>query len=361
MKNLLLLVTSVVFITSCGGGGGGGGAPSPAQSATPTPTPTPVTYSYTKVGAVVTDYLWDSFAQGIAATSQTGSISGVYSTAWLSAIGYCGFDNYPMETSVIEPNESSLKGTFSCLTQASPTGTNLPIDLTLTYDNWNRTELPLYEYGSNSPSYALVKTVYQDSTANAFTPYYDYLTTQGIEYVTGAEIIVEAYNGVTYLLPTIWGDYTESGDMPSSGQATANFGLISYYHEEDRTSGSAYNAEVAVTGSGSITFNHTNNTLEGSFTIDNWMDLASFLNGTGPQNRYTTIPDKTIPISNGQIVGSNFTAKLSLTDSDVDLCGDLAGGFFGPNGKEIGATMIFADCGSNSQDYYVGGGFLLGE
>ena len=111
MKFLPLVISTFVLI-SCGGGGGGSGAPSPAQSATPTPTPTPVTYSYTKVGAVVTDYLWDSFAQGIAATSQTGSISGVYSTAWLSAIGYCGFDNYPMETSVIEPNGKEIGATM---------------------------------------------------------------------------------------------------------------------------------------------------------------------------------------------------------------------------------------------------------
>ena len=351
MKHFYLL--ALIFLFGCGGGGGGGSAPAPAQ----TVVPAPVTYSYTKVGAIVTNYEWDAFAFGIAATSQTGYVSGVYSTAWLSGVGYCGQDNYTMTVSVIEPNESSLEGSFSCQT----TNSDLPIEVSLTYNEWNRTELPLYESGSSSPSYALVETVYADATANTFTPYYDYLTSQGIEYVTGAEIIVEANNGVVYLLPAIYGDYTESGDMPSSGQVKTDFGVISYYHEEDRTPGNSYNAEVAVTGSGSITFNHTNNTLEGSFTIDDWMDLASFLNGTGPQNAYTTIPDMTIPISNGQIVGSNFTAQLSLINSDVEICGDLKGGFFGPNGKEIGATIMFADCGSNANDYYVGGGFLIGE
>jgi len=41
MKKLLLLVTSVFFITSCGGGGGGGSSPAPA------PTPTSATANLT--------------------------------------------------------------------------------------------------------------------------------------------------------------------------------------------------------------------------------------------------------------------------------------------------------------------------
>ena len=75
MKNLLLLVTSIVFITSCGGGGGGGG--SSAAAPTPSAPSIGITFSSTATQANTGDEVtltWS--ASNATSCSGTGSWSG---------------------------------------------------------------------------------------------------------------------------------------------------------------------------------------------------------------------------------------------------------------------------------------------
>ena len=94
MKNLLLLVTSIVFITSCGGGGGGGGgsSPAPAPSVVPAPAPQPaptvsvsLSASQVEVGEEVTITYSSSNANSCEAKGSFSSIDSVSGTQTFSS------------------------------------------------------------------------------------------------------------------------------------------------------------------------------------------------------------------------------------------------------------------------------------
>ena len=135
---------------------------------------------------------------------------------------------------------------------------------------------------------------------------------KGIDYATGNQLIVTTADE-DYILPVVVGDLTETADMPTSA-SSAEVDTISYYYYEDYDAGPG-NVYIAVTGEGGIDFNHSDNTLTGSITFDSWMDLEEFLDGNGANAQYTTLPDLTFRITNGQIVGSKFTADLVYENS----------------------------------------------
>lgn len=359
IKKITLVLLPLIFIASCGGGGGGGGAAAAAPA-----TPTTPTYTYTKINEDLTNHSWDALGTGLVVEDlATGNYTWNGGTIYLedftdtSKIGFFGYDNYSLDVTATEKSASEFNLSYSGTT----TSTAHPsVSLNLNFNSWNTSDIDLYEYGKTTPSFKTGVSNFTDLDVVFFSPQIDYLSSLGLEYVNAAQLI--AVTSVEdYLLPTIYGDFTESGDMPS-GTDSINFSAISYYFEQDYDT--PYEVSLAVTGGGTLSINHSNNTLSGSMTFNNWMVLDQFLIGNGPNAQYTSIPNRTLTITNGQIVGSKFTADLILNDtanSDVYIVGWLSGGFFGPNANEIGASFVFNDAGDNSADYYYGGGFLLGE
>ena len=359
IKKVTLFLIPLISIASCGGGGGGGSAAAPAPT-----TPTAPTYTYTKINDDLTNYSWDALGTGFVVEDlATGNYSWNGGTIYLeeftdtSKIGFFGYDNYSLDVTATEKSASEFNLSYSGTTTSSA---HPSVSLNLNFNSWNTTEIELYEYGRTTPSFSTGSASFADAEATFFTPQIEYLSSLGIDYVNAVQLSVSPVLE-DYLLPTIYGDFTESGDMPS-GSDSINFSSISYYFEQDYDSQNK--AGLAVTGAGNLSIDHSNNTLNGSITFDNWMVLDQFLIGNGPNAQYTSIPNKTLTITNGQIVGSKFTADIILddtTNSDVYIIGWLSGGFFGPNASEIGASFVFTDAGDNSADFYFGGGFLLGE
>ena len=63
-------------------------------------------------------------------------------------------------------------------------------------------------------------------------------------------------------------------------------------------------------------------------------------------------------ITNGQIVGSKFTASVSDSSGSI---GRLVGYFFGPDANEFGASFVALDPdGETVEDYYAFSAGLVG-
>lgn len=432
MKNLLLLVTSVVFITSCGGGGGGGSSPAP----TPTPSGPPtasitssslkgyttenssITWSssnassctasdswsgtkatsgnenfsfsaqgnytftvscsgsggsasdsvtievfdYTKVVDVVQDnYEWEAYTNALIIDWNTpGNINGVYSETWLRSVAVAGWGNtYPLETSVTEPNESSLTVNYS-----GTDSSDRPINLNLAFNEWNQDVLDLYVVGESEPSYGLISVSFLDLNVSVFTPYPQTQIDEGIVYTTGGQILAETLDGLkTYLLPTIYGSETQTADLPT-GSRTMTGDSIFYFHEANYESSNTYNANIAASGTTSLDFNFDENSFSGELVIDEYMDLVEFLTGNGPNALYTSVPTVTMTVS-GSIEGDSFAGELSVNDTvnDIVLTGLLVGRLYGPDGKEMAASITFYDDDDDgfSVDLTVGAGLMFGQ
>lgn len=358
MKKFLgYTLVSTFILASCGGGGGGGAAAAPASPTTPT-------YTYNKINDDLTNHSWNVFGTGIVVEDlATGNYPWNGGTIYLegftdtSKIGFTGYDNYKLDITATEKSASEFNLSYSGTTSSTA---HPSVSLNLNFNSWNTTEIELYEYGKTTPSFSTGGASFADAEATFFTPQIEYLSSLGIEYVNAVQLSVST-DLEDYLLPTMYGDITQTGDLPS-GTDSINFSAISYYAEQDYDT--PYEESLAVTGGGTLSINHSNGTLSGSITFNNWMDLDQFLIGNGPNAQYTSISNKTLTITNGQIIGSIFFADLILDDtanSDVYIVGSLRGAFFGPNASEVGASFIFKDAGDNGADYYYGGGFLLGE
>ena len=362
-KTFLLSISSFIFLASCGGGGGGGGGSdmtSPPAGGGSGGT----TYTYTKVTSQVSNYTWDTLATGavivdLPAGNYIWNNSTVYLEDFISDIGFSGHDNYPLDASLTEVVDSS---SFDFVYSGQTTNTDLSISWNFNVNEFNIGLIDLYEFGDTNPSYGLAYSYYNDAEVVIFGAYDEYLATIGLEYVNGLQVgIVEYSPGNEYLLPTIFGDFTETGDMPT-GNDSISFESISYFFEQNYDV--AATLELAVQADGNLSINHSNNTLSGTMTLRRYADLAEFLAGNGATSQYSSLPQIDISITNGQIVGSTFTADLVVDDSansGLELFGKMSGGFFGPNGEEVGASFFIYDNASDESDYYVGGGFLLGE
>ena len=318
MKKFLgYTLVSTFILASCGGGGGGGAAAAPASPTTPT-------YTYNKINDDLTNHSWNVFGTGIVVEDlATGNYPWNGGTIYLeeftdtSKIGFTGYDNYKLDVTATEKSASEFNLSYSGTTSSTA---HPSVSLNLNFNSWNTTEIELYEYGKTTPSFSTGGASFADAEATFFTPQIEYLSSLGIEYVNAVQLSVST-DLEDYLLPTMYGDITQTGDLPS-GTDSINFSAISYYAEQDYDT--PYEESLAVTGGGTLSINHSNGTLSGSITFNNWMDLDQFLIGNGPNAQYTSISNKTLAITNGQIIGSIFFADLILDDtanSDVYIVG----------------------------------------
>lgn len=337
------------FTVSCSGSGG-----SASDSVTIE------VFDYIKVVDVVQDnYEWEAYTNAFIIDWYTpANINGVYSETWLRSSAVAGWGNtYPLETSVIEPNESSLTVNYS-----GTDSSDRPINLSLAFNGWNQDILDLYEVGESQPSYGLITASFLDANVSVFTPYPQKQIDEGIVYTTGGQIIVETLDGLkTYLLPTIYGSETQTADLPT-GSRTMTGGSIFYFHEANYESSNTYNVNIAASGTTSLDFNFDENSFSGELVIDEYMDLVEFLTGNGPNALYTSVPTVTMTVS-GSLAGDAFGGELIVNDTvnDIVLTGYLEGRLYGPDGKEMAASITFYDNGDNPNDFTLGAGLMFGQ
>ena len=280
------------FTVSCSGSGG-----SASDSVTIE------VFDYTKVVDVVQDnYEWEAYTNALIIDWNTpGNINGVYSETWFRNFAVAGWGNtYPLETSVTEPNESSLTVNYS-----GTDSSDRPINLNLAFNEWNQDVLDLYEVGESEPSYGLITVSFLDLNVSVFTPYPQTQIDEGIVYTTGGQILAETLDGLkTYLLPTIYGSETQTADLPT-GSRTMTGDSIFYFHEANYESSNTYNVNIAASGTTSLDFNFDENSFSGELVIDEYMDLVEFLTGNGPNALYTSVPTVTMTVS-GSLAGDAF-------------------------------------------------------
>jgi plastocyanin len=297
---------SYTFGLSCTGSGG-------------TTTATSITiqaFIYENVNNEVTDYTWDGFAMGQIIYFTSSSYNNVYSDSWVYFYDDIGWTNQaPLTFEVVEPSESTLNLSYS---GESYYGEDL--NLSLNFNGWNTSETPLYEYGNDDPTYALLDATFSDLNVSIFAGYPTYMESIGIEYMAAAQIIAETPDGLKgYLLPTFYGDYTETSDLPT-GTSSMTFQTMNYYHEQEVGSSSddTYEAQVAVGGTGNLNFDYDAGTLSGDVTLNNWMVLSEFLAGNGPNAQITSIANLNALIVNGQITGNRFQADIEYRSSSTN-------------------------------------------
>jgi hypothetical protein len=337
------------FTVSCSGSGG-----SASDSVTIE------VFDYKKVVDVVQDnYEWEAYTNALIIDWYTpGNINGVYSETWLRSSAVAGWGNtYPLETSVTEPNDTSLTVAYS-----GTDSSDRPINLNLAFNAWNQNVLDLYEVGESEPSYALITVSFSDLNVSAFTTYPQTQIDEGIVYATGGQILAETLDGLkTYLLPTIYGSETQTADLPT-GSRTMTGDSIYYFHEADYDSSNTYNVNIAASGTASLNFNFDEGSLSGELVIDEYMDLVEFLSGNGPNALYTSVPTVTMTVS-GSISGDAFGGELTANDTvnDIVLTGYLEGRLYGPDGKEMAASITFFDNNDNTDDLTLGAGLVIGQ
>ena len=406
MKNLLLLVTSIVFITSCGGGGGGGGS-APAM---PTPTSATanltlnnvkgyvggtvtVTWSSTNASSCTASNAWSgtkatsgsesfslnsagSFTFAITCTGTGGNgtssksfavfeydkqTTDVTNKTWdaegfasivdfnTNPIGldYSGDGTNLLTVTAFEPSNSTFELNYS---GATPNGN--PFDFNLDFNDWNTSTTLWYDYDDTSnPAYASITASFADAVVSGYLTLPDYYASKGIEYVSSALVEI-LRNDIYYVIPTNVGEFTDPSDMPTSGTDTKSFETLGYYFEPVIQNNKLVLNYIVADGEGTLNFDFANNTVSGSITYDTFVPYSSFKNGTAVYNLITSIPAQTITLENGAINGNSFGAIVVIDDGVTKGRGIIKGHFYGPNADEIAINIFLGDVNDNADDYF---------
>ena len=336
MNHKLITFLTLIFIVSCGGGGGGS-SPAPAPTGGSTGGSSGgssgggTTYSYDPIIGNYTNKTWDAFGAGVLANFSSANK--------LTFIDYTGINNYDLSVSLTEVSSTNLELDYS---GSSTNGDTFTFNLNL--NGYNTSVLPLYEYGETQPSFSFYTSTFADAATRFFMPSEDFLQKYGVEYVGFAQMEIQRLtDNRIFVLPTFYGDYTETGDMPNSSK-TLSSRSIGYFHIEDTSGG----LQLAVAGDGTLNVDFANNTLSGEIVYDEYIPFESFVAGDGATSQITTLTPTTLTITNGQIVGSKFTASVTSTFG----AGALVGYFFGPDANEFGASIVaIDDDGETVEDY----------
>ena len=319
----ILPIVSVLILAACGGGGGG------------------TTYSYDPIIGNYTNKTWDAFGAGLLANFNTANK--------LSFLDTTGINNNELSVSFTEVNATTLDLDYS---GSSTNGDTFTFNLNL--NGFNTTEVPLYEYGETQPSYLFYTSIFADAATRFFMPSEYFRQKYGVEYVGFTQMEIQRLtDNRIFVLPTFYGDYTETGDMPNSSK-TFSIRFIGYNHYEDTSE----SIQLAIAGDGSLNVDFANNTLSGELIYYDYMLFSEFVAGNGANSQINTLISPTVSITNGQIIGSKFTADVSDSNG---IIGSLVGYFFGPDANEFGASFIALDSdGESAEDYYAFSAGLIG-
>ena len=307
------------------------------------------TFSYDKVADSVLGKTWDAEAF---ANITSNNISG-----YVNYVDYSGDSTTPLTVNAYEP--SSTSGYEVGYSGVTSKGNNFSFDLT--FNDWNTSTMNLYITDfPNDPALTLFTSIFSDADV------YGVITNSslfGINYVEAGIIEIDPTVGYLYTIPSVFGDFTEINDMPSSGVSSKAFNTLGYYYEASVETGNSYIDYIVTDGGGNLSFDYSNKTVSGSITYDDFFPYTSFKSGTAAYNLITTIPSQTIQLKDGIIAGNQFSANLSIGSLESGNLGEgiIQGHFYGPNAKEIGFTVILYDAIDTDNEFSMLAGAGIGR
>jgi hypothetical protein len=384
MKKILTKITPIIiftfFTTSCGGGGGGGESDSytlPAPPATSNISLSSekgyigediiITWSSTNATSCSASNAWTgtkdtsgsesysldaagSFTFEISCTGSGGtSVERGSSSASIDVFKYdkqtddvanknwnasafgliydIDLSNFPkliwvldgstiLTTSAFEPPDDTFEINYSFI---SSDGSSF--DFNAVFDDWNELKEPLYNpEDKENPTYKLLKTTDGDSIINGVFTLPDYYSNLGIDYVSYG--LTEVFTDSQFhILPTIFGEFTQTEDVPISGTSIKEFESLGFLVCFDEGGDFCSVGDLIVAdGTGTLNFDFSNNTFSGSLIYDAFASYKSFKNGSDSYNLLTEPNNQTVPIKNGTISGNEFYAVIeNITSQDIEV------------------------------------------
>ena len=326
MKRHFVIVGIVTSLFACGGGGGGGGAPTPAASASANSNAAAATtYSYDRVNGTYTNKLWDSV-----------------SVARFIDNDQEYFVDYSTD-SAVALTESTNSVDVDITATKEGDGTSINYDWPVSVSNTTITNL----YSTDDPNLIIAQSGVQNF-ANAdigiLTYDLDYLAGKNISYADLAFVDVLWSSGTrldSYVVG--YGDATASGDLPTTGSKIYDLeiNMLLEVWSDGETSIRALSE-----GTARLTANFGTNTVTGSIVITDYFDWDLWRRGGADSSRIVGVDPLTISISDGSISSGNYSASLSIDQTDTDDgsqivgSGTLLGSFFGPDADETAASFL---------------------
>ena len=370
-------ISLYLFITACGGGGGGGGVSTSSSSG---PTYSYSTYAQTALaGTTFTDYEIRTaryrhgsgpgcaFSEGIKNFSLRYNATGDqfitledYGTTF--GDGFCSDTIPPIvgkQYSFSIPEYTFIReftGALSGLLGVFDEEIGLPDSDTMTEDVFSYHEVGHYcDLGWTGAKY-VCSWVSEINWGNTCSSY-------GSSHNTCYTISDNTYN--TDLYAAVVGDFTQSGDMPTSSSKGYRVKALSHYHlrpigSYDNNGGCDSNTRTmdckpithgALTAVQHLTADFAAGTLTGSLSMDYdilYPGVGKYLTSDSPVINSTTTRLGTLVFENVQISGNGFTGTLS----SGNIKGTVYGHFFGPNASEIGGTLSFNCCSNRPSSAY---------
>ena len=339
MRQHLIIFGVVTSLFACGGGGGGGSAPTPAASASANSnTAAATTYSYDRINGTYSNKLWDS----------------------VSVARFIDDDqeylvDYSTDSQVVLTESTNSIDVDISATKLGE-GTSVSNDWPVTYSNTTVTNL----YSTDDPNLIIAQSGVQNF-ANAeigiLTYYLDYLAGKNISYADLAFVDVVWSSGTrleSYVVG--YGDATASGDLPTTGSKVYDLeiNMLLEIWSDAETSTRALSE-----GTARLTANFGTNTVTGSIEITDYFDWDLWKRGGADISRIVGVDPLNISISNGSISSGNYSASLSIDQTDTDDgsqivgAGTLLGSFFGPDADETALSFLTQkDSTDDSTAYY---------
>jgi hypothetical protein len=236
-------------------------------------------------------------------------------------------------------------------------GTSVSYDWPVTYSNTTITDL----YSTDDPNLVIAQSGVQNfANADIGILTYDlnYLAGKNISYSDLAFVDVLWSSGTrldSYVVG--YGDATANGDLPTTGTKVYDLEvnmLLEIWSADAQTSTRALSE-----GTARLTANFGTNTLSGSIEITDYFDWDLWKLGGADILRIVGVDQLDIAISNGTISSGNYSASLSIDQTDTDDgsqivgTGTLLGSFFGPDADETAASFLTQmDSDNDTTGYY---------
>jgi hypothetical protein len=357
----------VALFIGCGGGGGGGGGSGGGGSSSPAASPPPPTYSYSTYNQIaLSGNNFDDYDVAVVHLRKDPGIFGCYSIGnklsdfklrydsegnAITTIQYAAYDCLDFSISDTPLNFTrDWDGLYGGVDPVDFAGV---LNGLLAWVDWS---IGIRDAGTLTETvFHLIEVApYCDIQSNWMVTQYVCLGVEEINYADSCHYDEGKCGWVTGdttydtdLLSGVVGDFTFSGDMPTTGtsgfrvKALAKYYADTYYapcysrdysyHDECKPI-----TQGALTVDQFLTANFTAGTLTGSLDLD--YDLYFVQNYAAPRmSEDRTIG--TLTFSDVQISGNSFTGEIISSD----FRGHIDGHFFGPDGKEIGGVIKFMD------------------
>ncbi len=337
---------SILTIVACGGGGGGGSStPAPAPTPTPAPTPAQPSFSYDTIVSPPENKLWDAISYGKVRLSNNAPFA-EYSIDLLASI-----------------TERSAGADFS-LAGETTDGTTISYDWSVTESNI-AVAVPLFDESGNVQAGLIGQSFANaESLIALYAP--DWLATVGVEYVNFASIQIVSTTGTGRVdtFPLIYGDLTETADVPTTGSEVFSMAAnsIFQYWEADGST-----ILILGTGSATLTIDYAAKSVVGSIQFARFYDYGLFLAGGSDYSQILSFPAQSFDLVGGTLTGGLFAGELrgttAVSQGIIGGAGGLTGALFGPNAADIGASILLlkSDEDTATTNYWDSAGSLIGS